>query len=90
MIILLFIAIITKYVNNNRDSFVNINDFDLDDNGANIKELDNYNEDPTIPLSNIEGTPLNTIDEEDKGPIFGLILKKTGRGTRILLIRQRI
>jgi hypothetical protein len=83
-------VIMAKYINNNSDSFININDFDLDNNRANIKELDNNNRDPTISLSNIGGTPLNTINEEDKGPIFGSIPKKTGRGTRILLIRQRI
>jgi hypothetical protein len=43
-----------------------------------------------IPLSNIGSTPLNTIDEEDKEPIFGPTSTKTGRGTGILLIRQRI
>jgi hypothetical protein len=83
-------VIMAKYINNNSDSFININDFDLDNNRANIKELDNNNRDPTISLSNIGGTPLNTINEEDKGPIFSPILKKTGRGTRILLIGQRI
>ena len=80
-------VIMAKYINNNSDSFININDFDLDNNRATIKELDNNNRDPTISLSNIGGTPLNTINEEDKGPIFGPIPKKTRRGTRILLIR---
>jgi hypothetical protein len=79
-----------KYINNNSNSFININDFNLDDDGANIKEPDNNNRDPTILLFNIRGTPLNTINKEDKGPIFSSILKKTKRGTRILLIRQRI
>jgi len=58
-------VIMAKYINNNSDSFININDFDLDNNRA-------------------------TINEEDKGPIFSPILKKTRRGTRILLIGQRI
>ena len=79
-----------KYIDDNSDSFINIDDFDLDDDGADIKELDNNNRDPIIPLSNIGGTPLNTINKEDEGPIFSPILKKTKRGTRILLIRQRI
>jgi hypothetical protein len=83
-------VIMAKYINNNSDSFININDFDLDNNRANIKELDNNNRDPTISLSNIRGIPLNTINKEDKGPIFSPILKKTRRGTRILLIGQRI
>jgi hypothetical protein len=76
-----------EYINNNSNSFININNFNLDNNRANIKEPDNYNKDPTIPLSNIRDTPLNTINKEDKGPIFSLILKKTRRGTKILLIR---
>ena len=53
-----------KCINDNGDSFVNINDFDLDDNGANIREPNDNNRDPTIPLSD---TPLETIFEEDKG-----------------------
>jgi hypothetical protein len=77
-------VIMAEYIDNNSDSFVNIDDFDLD------KEPDDNNRDPTIPLSNIGGTPLNTINEEDEGPVFGLIPKKTRRGTRILLIGQRI
>ena len=76
-----------KYINNNNNSFVNIDNFDLNNNRANIKEPDDYNKDPTIPLSNIGGTPLNTINKEDKGPVFSPIPKKTKRGTRILLIR---
>ena len=82
--------IITEYINNNSNSFININDFNLNNNGADIKELDDNNRDPIIPLSNIRGTPLNTINKKDKGPIFSLILKKTKRGTKILLIKQRI
>jgi hypothetical protein len=80
-------VIITEYINDNSNSFVNINDFDLDDNGANIKKPDDNNRDSTILLSNIGGTPLNTINEKDKRPIFSLIPKKTRRRTRILLIR---
>jgi hypothetical protein len=78
------------YIDNDSDSFININDFDLDNNGANIVELDNNNGDPTILLSN---TPLKTIFEEDKGgngPKFGPKLKNTRRGIGILSIRQRI
>jgi hypothetical protein len=83
-------VIIAEYINDNSDSFIDINDFDLDDNGADIKEPDDYNKDSTIPLSNIGGIPLNTINKEDEGPIFSPILKKTRRGTGILLIGQRI
>jgi hypothetical protein len=85
-----FTLIIAKYIDNNSDSFININDFDLDDNKADIKEPNDNDRDPTIPLSNKGGTPLNTINKEDKGPIFGPAPKKTRRGTKILLIRQRI
>jgi hypothetical protein len=84
------IVIVIKYINNNSNSFININDFNLNNNGANIKELNNNNRNPIIPLFNIRGTPLNTINKKDKGPIFSLILKKTKRGTKILLIKQRI
>jgi hypothetical protein len=83
-------VIMAEYIDDNSNSFVNIDDFDLDDDRADIKEPNDNNRDPTIPLSNIGGTPLNTINEEDKGPIFSPILKKTRRGTRILLIGQRI
>ena len=83
-------VIMAKYINDNSNSFVDIDDFDSDDDRANIKEPDDNDGDPTIPLSNIGGTPLDTINKEDKGPIFSLILKKTKRGTRILFIRQRI
>jgi hypothetical protein len=50
-------VIMAKYIDDNSDSFINIDDFDSDDNGANIKELDDNNRDPIIPLSNIKGTP---------------------------------
>ena len=59
-------VIMAKYIDNNSDSFVDIDDFNLDDNGADIKEPDDNNRDPTIPLSNIGGTPLNTINKEDE------------------------
>ena len=80
-------VIMAEYIDDNGDSFVDIDDFDSDDDGADIKEPDDNDGDPTIPLFNIEGTPLNTINKEDKGPIFSLIPKKTRRGTRILLIK---
>jgi hypothetical protein len=82
--------IIAKYIDDNSNSFIDIDDFDSDDNGADIEESNDNSRDPTIPLSNRGGIPLNTIDEEDKGLIFGLIPKKTKGGTGILLIRQRI
>jgi hypothetical protein len=48
---------------------------------------DNNNKNPIILLFNIGATSLNTIKQEDKGPIFSPILKKTKRGTRILFIK---
>jgi hypothetical protein len=85
-----FIIILTEYINNNSNSFINIDDFNLDNNRANIKEPDNYNKDLIISLFNIKSTFLNIINNEDKRPIFNSILKKTKRGIKILLIRQRI
>jgi hypothetical protein len=61
----------SKFIDDNGDSFIDINEFNSDDDGADIKEPNDNNRDPTIPLSNIEGTPLDTINEEDEGPIFG-------------------
>jgi hypothetical protein len=49
------------YIDNDSDSFINIDDFDLNNNGADIVELDNNNGDPTILLSN---TPLKKIIKE--------------------------
>jgi hypothetical protein len=93
LLLSLYLAVIiddSEFINDNSDSYINIDEFDSDDNRADIKEPNNNNRDPTIPLSNIQGTPLDTIDEEDKGPIFSPIPKKTRRGTRILFIKQRI
>jgi hypothetical protein len=61
-----------KYIDNNGDSFININDFNSEEEGADLDCLDDDDSDPTIPLSN---TPLDTILEEDKegdGPIYSL------------------
>jgi hypothetical protein len=72
---------------NSDNSFVNINDFDLDNEGANIREPDDDDTDPILPLL---ATPLETIeeeDEEDNGPKLGPKPKKTGRGTVTLTIR---
>jgi hypothetical protein len=52
-----------KYINNNRDSFVNINNFDLEKEGANLNYSKDNNSDPIILLFN---TPLRTIIKEDK------------------------
>ena len=52
-----------KYINNNGDSFVNIDDFNLEEQGADLKCPEDDDSDPTILLSN---TPLGTIIEEDE------------------------
>jgi pyruvate formate-lyase activating enzyme-like uncharacterized protein len=65
-------VIIVKYINNNRDSFININNFNLKEEGANLKCLKDNNSNPIIPLSN---TLLRTIIKEDKKgnrPIYSL------------------
>jgi len=77
----------SEFINDNSDSFIDIDEFNSDNDRVDIKELNNNNKDFIILLFNIRGTPLDTIDEEDKGPIFSLILKKTKRGTRILFIK---
>jgi hypothetical protein len=76
--------------NNNNDSFVNIDDFDSDDKGADIREPDDNDANLTLPLL---ATPLETIkeeDEEDNRPKLGPKSKKTRRGTVTLTIGQRI
>jgi hypothetical protein len=55
-----------KYIDDNGDSFVDINDFDSEEEGADLECPEDDNSDPTIPLSN---TPLGTIIEEDR-PIY--------------------
>jgi hypothetical protein len=74
---------------NSDDSFVDIDDFDSEDEGADIRELDDDDADLILPLLD---TPLETIEEEeeDDGPELGPKLKKGWRGTGILTIRQRI
>jgi hypothetical protein len=74
---------------NSDDSFVDIDDFDSEDEGADVRELDDDDADPTLPLLD---TPLETIEEEeeDNGPELGPELKKGWRGTGILTIGQRI
>jgi hypothetical protein len=56
LLLSLYLAVIindSEFINNNSNSFININKFNLDNNRANIKEPNNNNRDPTIPLSNI-------------------------------------
>jgi hypothetical protein len=81
-------VIIATPFNNSDDGFIDINDFDLDNEGADIRELDDDDADPTLLLLD---TPLETIKEEDKeednGPKLDPKLKKTRRGTVTLTIR---
>jgi hypothetical protein len=49
----------SEFIDDNGDSFINIDEFDSDDDGADIKEPNDNDRDPTIPLSNIQGTPLD-------------------------------
>jgi hypothetical protein len=73
-----------EYIDNNRDSFVDINDFDSEEEGADLDCPEDDDSDPTILLSN---TPLDTIleeDEEGERPVYS---PKQKRG---LSIRQRI
>ena len=51
-----------EYINNNRESFVDINDFDLEEERADLDCLEDDDSDLTIPLSNT----LRTIIKEDK------------------------
>jgi hypothetical protein len=60
---------------NSNNSFININNFNSEDEGANIREPDNNNTNPTLLLLD---TPLETIkeEEEDNRPKLGPKLKK--------------
>ena len=73
-----------KYINNNGDSFVNIDDFNLEEQGADLKCPEDDDSDPTILLSN---TPLGTIIEEDEKGDRPIYSPQQKRG---LFIRQRI
>ena len=60
-----------EYIDDNRDSFVDIDDFDSEEEGADLNCPEDDDSDPTIPLSN---NPLGTIleeDEEGDRPIYG-------------------
>jgi hypothetical protein len=48
-------------LNNDYNGFVDIDEYDSDDEGADVRELNDNDCDPIIPLSNMEGTPLDTI-----------------------------
>ena len=64
-------VIIAEYIDDNRDSFIDINDFDSEEEGANLDYLDDDDSNPIILLLN---TPLDTILKEDKegdGPVYG-------------------
>ena len=72
-----------EYIDDNGDSFVDINDFDSEEEGADLDCLEDDDSDPTIPLSNTLGTIIEE-DEEGDRPIYGPQQK------RELSIRQRI
>jgi hypothetical protein len=78
------VVIIAEYINNNRDSFVNINNFDSEEEGTNLNYLKDNDSDLIIPLSN---TPLRTIIKEDKEEDRPIYSPQQKRG---LSIRQRI
>jgi hypothetical protein len=59
--------------NNNDNSFVDIDDFDSDDEGANVREPDPNDNDPIIPLSD---TPLKTILSNIKKMVLNLVLSQ--------------
>ena len=64
-------VIIAEYIDDNGDSFIDIDDFDSEEEGADLNCLEDDDSDPTIPLSN---NPLGTIleeDEEGDRPIYG-------------------
>jgi hypothetical protein len=87
LIIVFYLTVnIATSFNSNNNSFVNLDDFNSDDEGANVREPDHNNNNPIIPLSNI---PLKTIFKEDKEdkPEFGPKPKKIRRGTEILTIK---
>jgi hypothetical protein len=58
MIILLFTIIIIKYINDNKDNFININDFNLKDKRTDVDKLKDDDIDFIILLFN---TLLKTI-----------------------------
>jgi hypothetical protein len=53
----------TEYIDDNRDSFIDIDDFDSEDEGTDVDELKDDDADLIILLSN---TLLKTIIEEDE------------------------
>jgi hypothetical protein len=73
-----------KCIDDNGDSFVDINDFDSEEEGADLECPEDDNSDPTIPLSN---TPLGTIIEEDEKGDRPIYSPQQKRG---LSIGQRI
>ena len=76
-------VIIAEYIDDNRDSFIDINDFDSEEEGADLNFPEDDDSDPTILLSY---NPLRTILEDKEGnrPIYSPQQK------RGLSIRQRI
>jgi hypothetical protein len=59
-----------EYIDDNGDSFVDIDDFDSEEEGADLDCPEDDDSDPTIPLSNTLGTIIEE-DEEGDRPIYG-------------------
>jgi hypothetical protein len=62
----------TEYIDDNKDSFIDINDFNSEEEEADFNCLKDDDSDPIILLSN---NPLRTIlkeDEERDKPIYSL------------------
>jgi hypothetical protein len=59
-----------EYINDNGDSFIDINDFDLEEEGVDLNCPEDDDSDPTIPLSNTLGTIIEEDKEGDR-PIYG-------------------
>jgi hypothetical protein len=53
--------LLNTLLDNDYNGFIDIDEYNLDDKGANVREPNDNNCDPMIPLSNIEGTLLDII-----------------------------
>jgi hypothetical protein len=83
----LIVIITTPFNNNNNNSFININDFNLNNKGANIKELDNNNINLILLLLNTSFKTIKEEDKEDNRPKLSLKPKKTKKRIITLIIK---